>query len=441
MINRLIHNLKNDSHFKDILKGSAITFVLKIAGMIASYVLIYVISNKLGAKGVGFYNFLMNVLISLGMVMGLGMNISVLRYVGQFNNQIDNPKIKLLYKYFMGIVSPLAIITGCILYFGSEFFVDFFGRGNEYVKGLKIVGVVLPFYSLNQISIEFIRGLKRLEVSEMIRSLLRPVVMCLGIVIWFNQKLSKIDVVYLLMVAVLINFIISQWTILGKIKSVSKKNLDFPINEFLKTSLPMMIASVSSTLFLALPIFFLDFYTSQSEVGIYSVANRLASLVSIILIVVNTIAAPKFSELYWGKNMKELQKIITKSTRLMFFGALVISFVLVIYGKTFLGIFGEEFKAGYNVLIVLVISQLVNAATGSVGVFMNMSGRQKTLRNIFVLAFFLLVVFYLILGNSLSIFTASIAIGCLNIAISIIPTYIVFKELKLRTYFMPFKND
>lgn len=438
MIDKLLNVLKSDIHFKDILKGSSITFILKISGMIAGYFLIYIISDRLGAEGVGFFNFLMYVLILLSMFIGLGMNISVLRYVGQFNNEHNLPKIKLLYKYFMMIVSPLAVIVSFILYFSSEYLVDLFNKESEYAEGLKIIGIILPFYSLNQISIEYIRGLKQLHISELVRSLLRPVVMCLGIFIFFGEQLTKIDLVYLLMLAVIVNFLVSQATILNKTKRITSKTSGLSVGEFLKTSLPMMITSLSSTLFLALPIFFLDFYSSQAEVGIYSVANRLASLVSIILIVINTIAAPKFSELYWGNNMKELQKVISQSTKLMFWVAFIISIALIIFGKMILGIFGEEFKAGYYVLVILVISQLINAATGSVGVFMNMTGRQKTIRNVFFISVLALFISFVILGDNLNMLTASIAFTFLQITISVIPTFIILKELKLKTYFTLF---
>src|SRR5690606_15230200 len=142
--------------------------------------------------------------------------------------------------------------------------------------------------------------------------------------------------------------------------------------------------------------------------------------------------------LYWAGKMKELQKIISQSTKLMFLMALVITLALVFFGKFLLGLFGEEFKAGYTVLVVLVISQLVNAATGSVGVFMNMSGRQKTIRNVFLISLLILFTLYIFLGINLHVLSASIVIAILQVVISIIPAYILFRELKLKTYFTLF---
>tara|TARA_R110002072_G_scaffold159408_3_gene310465 strand:+ start:535 stop:702 length:168 start_codon:yes stop_codon:yes gene_type:complete len=54
LLSKLKHKLNNDGHLKDLLKGSAITFVLKMSGMGLGFILTYLISHKLGPEGVGF---------------------------------------------------------------------------------------------------------------------------------------------------------------------------------------------------------------------------------------------------------------------------------------------------------------------------------------------------------------------------------------------------
>jgi O-antigen/teichoic acid export membrane protein len=385
VIRKIKNKLNGDIHLKDLLKGSAITFVLKMGGMGLSYVLIYLISKQAGAEGVGFFQVMLQILTVLGMVLGLGMNISVLRYVGQFNNEENRPKMHVLYKYFVQTVAPLSIGVAVLLYFGADYIVQWTGKEQEYAEGLKLVGIVLPFFTINQISVEFIRGLKKLQISELVRSVLRPLVMILGIVVFFYDNLTKIDIIYLLVVGLIINSLVSRWAIWKALKKVPKTTAGFERKEFMKTSYPMLVTGVSSALLGAMPIFFLDYYTTQAEVGVYSVAFRLAGLVSLVLVVVNTIAAPKFAELYWAGKMEELQKVITQSTKLMFWIALSLTAILMVGGDFLLQFFGEEFKEGYWVMVILSLGQLVNAVTGSVSILFNMSGNQKTLRKINIL--------------------------------------------------------
>jgi O-antigen/teichoic acid export membrane protein len=440
MVGRFKKILEADIHFKDIVKGSLITFVLKIGGMGLSYLLIYLISKQAGATGVGFFQVMLQILTVLGMVLGLGMNISVLRYVGQFNNEENRPKMHLLYKYFVQTVAPIAIAVGVLLYFGADYIVRWAGKEQEYADGLKLVGIVLPFFTINQISVEFIRGLKKLQISELVRSVLRPLVMILGIVIFFYDSLSNIDIIYLLVVGLIINSLVSRWVIWKALKKVPKTTVNFERKELMKTSYPMLATGLSSSLLVAMPIFFLDYYTTQAQVGIYSVALRLAGLVSLVLLVVNTIAAPKFAELYWAGKMQELQKVITQSTKLMFWVALSLTAILIVGGDFLLQFFGEEFKEGYWVLVILSLGQLVNAATGSVGVFMNMSGRQRFVRNliitmIIVQTILMLSVFYLSQENQLLLisFSAAIILIIQNLTLVIL----LKKTSKIKTYYLP----
>jgi O-antigen/teichoic acid export membrane protein len=432
--------LITDVHLKDLLKGSAITFVLKMGGLGLSYFLVYIISKQSGAEGVGFYHIFSQTLTVFGMTLALGMNISVLRYVGQFNSDEHRPKLHTIYKYFLQTVGPLAIVISVILYFNADYMVQWTGRNQEYVEMTKLIAIALPFFTINQISVEFIRGLKKLKVSEFVRSVLRPLVMLIGIFVFFYDNLTKIDIIYLLVVGIIANSLVSRWTIWQELKKVPKTAVGFGYMEFIKTSYPMLMTGLSSVLLGAMPIFFLDYYTTQAEVGVYSVAFRLASLVSLVLVVVNTIAAPKFAELYWAGKMQELQKVITQSTKLMFWVALSLTTFLIVGGNFLLQLFGEEFKEGYWVLVILLLGQLVNAATGSVGVFMNMSGRQRFVRNLIVImlivqTILMLPVFYLNYENHLILISsaASIILILQNLTLVIL----LKKTSKIKTYYLP----
>ena len=437
MIKKIKNKLNGDIHLKDLVKGSAITFILKMGGMGLSYVLIYLISKQLGAEGVGFFNLMLQILTVLGMVLGLGMNIAVLRYVGQFNNEEQRPKMRDLYRHFLRTVAPLTLLVGILLYFGADYIVQWTGKDKEYADGLKMVGIVLPFFTINQISVEFIRGLKQLQISELVRSVLRPLVMIIGIYFLFWNNLTKMDVIYLLVVGLIINSLVSRWAIWKKLKSIPKQPLAFERKELLKTASPMMVTGISSALLGALPIFFLDYYTTQAEVGIYSVAFRLAGLVSLVLVVVNTIAAPKFAELYWAGKMEELQKVITQSTKMMFWVALTLTIILIAGGEFLLGIFGQEFKQGYWLLVILTIGQLVNAATGSVSLFLNMSGNHIILRNIVFGTVAFTIYGFLMTIPKIGTYGAAITFTLGSIILNILGVIYTYKKLKISTFYLP----
>ena len=68
----------------------------------------------------------------------------------------------------------------------------------------------------------------------------------------------------------------------------------------------------------------------------------------------------------------------------------------MIFGKPILGLFGEEFKNGYLSLLILIVGQLVNALSGSVGYIMVMTGKQKQASIVFAISAALNIIMNLI---------------------------------------------
>ena len=83
IILRFNARLKNE-HFKELLSGSAVAFILRILGIVASYIFVYLVTRFYGAKGMGIYSLSLAVLMVLEMFGTMGFKSSILRFVGQF---------------------------------------------------------------------------------------------------------------------------------------------------------------------------------------------------------------------------------------------------------------------------------------------------------------------------------------------------------------------
>ncbi len=409
--------------------------------MTLGYVVIYLISRKNGAEGVGYYSLINQLLLLLGVIATLGMNVSVLRYVGQYNNATDAPQMRNLYARILSMVIPVSIVLGLLVFLSSEQIALYVFKNINYTQAIEITGIALPFFALNRIGVEFIRGLKKLKISEFIRSVLRPLIVAICLIIYWSAKIPNVYIIYFFVLGVVINSFFSNgaiWMYLLKIESPKKRLLSRI--ELLTVSTPMMVTAISSTLMAAVSLFMIEYFTTTDKVGIYGVAFRISQLIAIVLVVVNTIAAPKFSELFWAKKTEELQKVIRQSAKMMFWAALFLSIAVIIASKWVLGIFGDDFASGQLTLIVLVIGQLINAATGSVGLFLNMSGNQKVLRNTALISLALQCIIAVILIPLMGILGAAIASTVAGSLWNLMCILYVSKRLKLKTYYFPLVN-
>lgn len=439
MIRNLKSKVRNDPHFKEMVMGSAITFALKISGMLLGYIVIYLISKKNGAEGVGYYSLINQLLLLLGVIATLGMNVSVLRYVGQFTKTTEESQIKNLYRSILKLSLPTSILLGILTYLFAPFLAEKVFTNRAYTEAIQWTALALPFFTLNSIGIEYIRGLKRLKISEFIRSVSRPLVLIICIAYFWSQEISNMMIIYFFIGGIVVNSLLSNGTIWRHLSQLKTPKINqIQPKELLLTSTPMMITAIASTLISAFSIFLLDYFGNTEEVGVYSVAFRISQLIAIVLVVVNTIVAPTFSKLFWSKQMAELQKVIDQSTKLILFGSITLAFLVVALSSFLLDIFGSEFSIGQWALIVLVIGQVVNAMTGSVTLLLNMSGKQGVLRNVALIALLIQVLLSFVLIPPFGILGAAISSTISLSFWNIICTLIVQKQLQLRTYYIPF---
>ena len=117
---RLLSKTSKDANLKELLSGSAITFVLKMIGMGLGYIAVYLISKKNGSEGVGYYSLINQLLLLLGVVATLGTNVSVLRYIGQYNKPGEKGQLRHLYGRVVQLIIPASILLGVLVFLLSE---------------------------------------------------------------------------------------------------------------------------------------------------------------------------------------------------------------------------------------------------------------------------------------------------------------------------------
>jgi O-antigen/teichoic acid export membrane protein len=172
-------------------------------------------------------------------------------------------------------------------------------------------------------------------------------------------------------------------------------------------------------------VIMLGIFRAEAEVGYYSVAVKLATLTAFVLQAINSMAGPKFSELFHAGKIDELFYVAKKSAKLIFWTTAPVLFALLVLGKPVLGLlFGKEFAIAYGALVLLTLGQFVNSICGSTGIFLNMTGDQNSLAKVVLIAAViniglngLLVVPLGMVGSAIA---ATISLAFLNIYILVL---------------------
>jgi O-antigen/teichoic acid export membrane protein len=126
----------------------------------------------------------------------------------------------------------------------------------------------------------------------------------------------------------------------------------------------------------------LGIWRSTEEVGVYNVALKTAALLSLFIVAVSSIAAPKFAEIHASGDSATLERFAQDVVKVLSALAFPVLLLFLIWPGQVLQLFGGEFAAGASALRVLSLGHFVNVALGGAAHLLVMTGHEKSVRNI-----------------------------------------------------------
>ncbi len=390
IIDKLLNKLNikpSDIHSKELFRGSSIAFVYKILGMSVGYIFTLLVTRNLGAEVMGIFALSITILTVFSVAGRFGIDTALLKFVAEYNSGNRMGLVKEIYMKSIKILVPYSLFLSVVLYFISPWISGFFFE-KDYLSGyLRILSVgILPMV-LIAIHAESLRGIRKIASY----SFLQDVAIYLFATIIFAITMFFIRDSYAPFFAFCLSLVfvsilsLLMWLKSSGLYSITYKNT-LKTTDILKVSLPMLLSSSSFLIMGWTDTIMLGIFRTESEVGIYSVAMKVAALTSITLYAINRIAAPKFAEFYAKGDTAGFEAIVRQSTRLIFWTSLPVLVIFFVFPSFILGVFGEEFKTGEYALLLLTIGYFINAISGSVGYILQMTGKQKVFQNIMILA-------------------------------------------------------
>jgi len=138
---------------------------------------------------------------------------------------------------------------------------------------------------------------------------------------------------------------------------------------------PRAPAALFSQLLFWTDLFVLTRYATGAEVGIYSAALRAGQIIVLFLTSVSLMFSPFVADLHNRGETERLDRLFKALTRWTIAATLPALLLLIVAPGSALRIFGSDFAGGQTALLILIVGQFINIATGSVGFVLIMVGR------------------------------------------------------------------
>ena len=433
---KISSNLKN-KHFSEVLKGGSLSFITKILGTFLGLLTNLIITRYYGVEVLGSLSIIISIVTIASIFSLMGTDVSILRFVPPFVKEKDSSEVSNIIKRIFLFVFTTSIVLSLILYVSTDYILAKFFEKQELHDYVVLASCLLVFVVFTNLSSAAIRSLKNINLFVFISFL--PAIVNLVTIAFLTYFFFNIsNPVYSYFSTKLIVCLLSIFLLRKHLFNFNSEVKKTSLKKILNTSFPMFLTAVMQLVILQTDIIMLGSLSTIEQVGIYAIVMKLAVLSGFILQSLNSIVAPKFSELFYSREHQELLNLSKKTTKLVFFATVPISIALIVFGESLLSFFGEAFKPGYLALLILTIGQLTNAISGPVGYFLNMTGHQKQFNYIVFLSAFINIILNYFLIPIYGVTGAAFASMLSMVLWNVIATIYTYKKLNFTIMYIPF---
>ncbi|MGQ0741565.1 MAG: oligosaccharide flippase family protein [Alphaproteobacteria bacterium] len=368
--------------FEALLKKNTLAALLHGLRLALNFLLIVALARILMPEQLGYYSYVISLVMFLSMPAEFGLSQLVIRETTRLTAEGKWARLKGLWRWanqFVGVTSLafgllgvgiavwLAPVTPAL-------------RADVLLWGLLLV----PLNALGSVRAGALRGLERLFGGMLPEYVIRPgllllIVLAAATVTEITAEKAMVFHVMTAAVAFLMGAIYLQRVKPQAVTAPLPPTYDR--RSWLHSAIAFGLMNGSAILIMQVDLLVLGAMATSEDVGIYKATAQMASLVAFGLTAINLAAAPYYSK--YANQPQILQRLAYANVRIA--GALAAPVLLAFWfmGDSILALcFGSAFERGYSVLVILAIGQMVNVATGSVGLLLAMTGYEKAIARI-----------------------------------------------------------
>ena len=406
-LNKYLNKL--DIHTLEVVKKSSASIVVKVAGMAIALGVSIFLGRTIGADGLGIIN-LANRIVNILLVVGLlGMRQMIIKEVAIAHGKGDYEHIgNVMYTaYWLNGITTLVLSVMLILL--SPWLANTVFNEPRLTYPLMIALVVMTPQVFSRIFSSGLIGYHKIWQSNLVdQTLSIGVTGLLLSLLWVFKMDINVNLVAISYGIGRIGVTISvgiYWRSLYR----SKLQKYLIGKSLLKTSLPLYIVALANIVTTNIDVIMLGWLSNTKDIGLYTVAARLALLTSFFLQVINAAISPKIAALFEKGQIKEVEKMLQHITKGLGIVGIIPFLFFLFFGKTLLGLWSKEFTSAYTILLLLSFGQFINIASGVNGSLLAMTGNEKILGKIklvelcsILVLFYVMITLYGLLGAAIS---------------------------------------
>ena len=344
------------------------------SGLALRFGLALLIARLLGPAGLGFYVIAIALANGAAIIARIGLDQAMLRFIPYHRTRREPGETVGIFLFSTLLVAMLSIAASLTVFFAAPLLADAWNRPELSTAG-RLIALIIPFIALGQVWRSGLRGFQDVRLAALVEQILVPLATISSLVVILLVRPGEpLAAVAAATIAYWLAGLISLGALFIAVRRTNATPV-YRMSTWMKFALPMSLEGGLLILVFWTDQLMIGWFLDASSVGIYASAMRIAMLVGLPLLAVNTIFAPTIASLHAQGDRTTLQRMYARLTMSTATLGGCIALVLWMSGEWLLGMFGPAFVAGQLALAILIGGQIVNAGTGSSGMILAMTDR------------------------------------------------------------------
>jgi O-antigen/teichoic acid export membrane protein len=363
------------SDLRHTARRAATVAIPVVGGLGLSFVLTVLLARWLGAAEFGTYTYVMSWVAIFGMVGLFGLDATIVRQIPIYVSGAAWDLTQGLLRWATGVtlllslsIATLALLARALLIHDGQLLPS---------PVWLVVGLLVPLTTLSRVQQSVLRGLNRAAVSQVPDLVLVPLFM-IGLIAVAVLSPTAEHALIAQVVAVSLALGVASWLVHRAMQdSAISARPRFQPRRWLMTSSGMFLLGGVSTLNGRIGILLLGAISTPHDVGPYAVALRGSGFISLALNIAVLAMAPTIASAYATGQLGRLQLVARQISRIALIGGLPLAAALLLWGRSFLLLFGPGFEIATTALTILILGEVVNIAAGPVATLLVMTGHER----------------------------------------------------------------
>ncbi|MEV8505328.1 polysaccharide biosynthesis C-terminal domain-containing protein [Actinoplanes sp. NPDC051475] len=406
----------------------------------------WIVARALGAEHAGAFFAATAAFVLVGGLAKLGTQTGLVYWPARLRATGRDHLLGACLRTGLTPVLVLATLLGAGMWFGASSIAGLTAGGSpEVVAGVKMLALFLPLQALTDALLTATRGYKAMRPTVTLDRVLRSTLqlLCVGAAgvaaLWTGASLPAFAFAWAvpyLPVSILAALALRKIYLAGKperFRSRRSERLDLR-REFWRFTGPRALASVAQLALQRVDVLLVAALGGLAAAAVYAVAGRFVVLIQFANQGISQSVQPRLAEALAVGDRDTANHLYRTATGWLVLVTWPINLLVILFAPLYLGLFGNHYRSGTPVVVVLACAMLVATGCGMVDMVLAMAGRTSwNLYNVLV-ALVVTIGLDVLLIPRYGATGAAIGLACALVANNLLPLVQVARAARLHPF-------